>query len=171
MEYQPIIYILCFLLAFLAEWLWMINLQIWCVQHDYKTKILFLTKLWCILIWACNKKKSFSKNKKRKVMCISCIRIGEHVIVPGRHSWLRSPSTPYASFGFWSCWSMLDGLGFVCFLLHHATVTLCGQMESKVICLGLICHLVMSQLIQEWKPISYSVIENAIAIEFHLCKS
>lgn len=42
---------------------------------------------------------------------------------------------------------MLDGLLFVCFLLHHATVTLCGQMDSKVICLGLICRPVMTQLI------------------------
>ena len=46
---------------------------------------------------------------------------------------------------------MLDGLLFVCFLLHHATVTQCGQMDSEVICLGLICCPVMNQLISRVK--------------------
>ena len=46
---------------------------------------------------------------------------------------------------------MLDGLLFVCFLLHHATVTQCGKMDSEVICLGLICCPVMNQLISRVK--------------------
>ena len=67
----------------------MINLQIRYVQHYYKTKILFLTKLRWTPFRHVTKREPFPKKKKkeeeeeekrrRKVMYISFIRIGEHV--------------------------------------------------------------------------------------------